>query len=97
MPKPIHRPEYAAVRSLLREHRLAAGMKQTELSAALGKPQPFISAIETGHRRIDLVEVRDICLALGRTLPDFIAVLEKNLAQPAASSKSAKRLRRIRG
>jgi transcriptional regulator with XRE-family HTH domain len=82
MPKPIHRPEYAAVRALLREYRLAAGMKQVDLSAALGKPQPYISAIETGHRRVDLVEIRDICGALGTNLPDFVQSLEKLIQAP---------------
>ena len=45
MPKPIYRAEYVAVRELLRQMRVEAGFKQSELSEALGKPQPYISAI----------------------------------------------------
>ncbi len=79
MPKPIHRAEYETVRALLRELRMGARMKQAELSRALGRPQPYISAIETGHRRVDLVEIRDICKVLGITLAEFVTSLEKAL------------------
>lgn len=82
MPKPIFRPEYDAVRALLRTLRTQAGVKQAELSAALGKPQPYISAIETGHRRVDIVEIRDICAFLGTSLEQFVATLEDALRKP---------------
>lgn len=82
MPKPIHRAEYQAIRSLLRELRIGAGVKQSELSAALEQPQPYISAIETGHRRVDLVEIRDICAVLGISLATFVGRLERRLREP---------------
>lgn len=88
MPKPIHRPEYVAVRSLIRELRLTAGVKQAELSEALGKPQPYISAIETGHRRVDMVEIRDICGVLGIAFPDFVVALEKLIRSPNRKARS---------
>jgi transcriptional regulator with XRE-family HTH domain len=91
MPKPIHRPEYLVVRSLLRTIRTGAGLKQSELSQALGKPQPYISAIETGHRRVDLIEVRDICAVLGLSLQDFVAALE--LQMQGSRKPRAKRSR----
>lgn len=86
MAKPIHRGEYETVRALLRELRTGARMKQTELSRALGKPQPYISAIETGHRRVDLVEIRDICKVLGVTLVEFVTSLEKALRSTSRRS-----------
>ena len=92
MPKPIHRPEYAAVRALLRQYRLAAGMKQAYLSEALGKPQPYVRAIETGNRRVDLVEIRDICLILGVTLPDFVEALEEIISRPGRKSRGKRNL-----
>lgn len=82
MPKPIHRAEYEVVRGLIRQFRVGAGVKQAELSESLGKPQPYVSAIETGHRRVDLVEIRDICNALGIALPDFIDAFERLLRSP---------------
>ena len=92
MPKPIHRPEYAAVRTLLRQYRLGAGMKQADLSEALGKPQPYVSAIETGNRRVDLVEIRDICLILGVALPDFVEALERLIRSPGRKSRGQSRV-----
>lgn len=88
MPKPIHRGEYETVRALLPELRTGARMKQAELSRALGKPQPYVSAIETEHRRVDLVEIRDICkvLGIGITLVEFVTALEKDLRSASRRS-----------
>lgn len=93
MPKPIHRREYAAVRAALRRLRIEARVKQAELSALLGKPQPYISAIETGQRRVDLVEVREICEALGIGLPEFVERLERAIRSP--NRKSAPKRTRV--
>lgn len=38
------------------EARRAAGLTQEELAAKLGKPQSFVSKIEAGDRRLDVVE-----------------------------------------
>ncbi|OGT58892.1 MAG: hypothetical protein A3E01_05835 [Gammaproteobacteria bacterium RIFCSPHIGHO2_12_FULL_63_22] len=90
MPKPIHRPEYQLVRDLLRDFRVEAGVKQAELSEALGKPQPYISAIETGHRRVDLIEVRDICGVLGISLSNFVLALEKGIRRPVKKDRASR-------
>ena len=50
---------------LLAELRLQAGLKQTDLSTALGKPQSFVSKIETGERSLQLSEIADYSAALG--------------------------------
>lgn len=92
MPKPIHRGEYEAIRTLLRQLRLDAGLKQSELSEALGKPQPYISAIETGHRRVDIIEIRDICSVLKLTLTYFVERLEESIRTPS-KNHSSKRTR----
>jgi transcriptional regulator with XRE-family HTH domain len=65
--------------SLLRELRLHAGLRQTDMAAALGKPQAFVSYYESGARRLDLLELRQICSILGIPLVDFIRKFEKRL------------------
>lgn len=60
MPKSIHRREYAVLCALLREKRLAAGLQQTEVSARLNRRQPFVSDVERGVRRLDLIELQDL-------------------------------------
>jgi transcriptional regulator with XRE-family HTH domain len=36
--------------------RVASGCSQAELGARLGKPQSYVSKVEAGDRRLDLVE-----------------------------------------
>jgi transcriptional regulator with XRE-family HTH domain len=50
---------------MLIEARTRAGVTQTELAARLGRPQPFISFVERGERRIDVIEFYAIMSALG--------------------------------
>lgn len=66
MPKSVFTEEYAALLATLVSARKAAHMTQAELSARIGRPQPFISYVERGERRVDVVEFYAIALALGR-------------------------------
>lgn len=45
--------------------RQAAGLTQRELAKSLGREQSYIGRIETGQRRIDLVEFVWVCNACG--------------------------------
>ncbi|EBR1589114.1 helix-turn-helix transcriptional regulator [Salmonella enterica] len=56
---------YEKLQKLLIFHRKRVGFTQKKLSEALGKPQSYISKYETGERRIDVVELIDICDELG--------------------------------
>jgi len=79
MDKSIHSRRYTALLMLLREVRSEAGVTQVELAARLGETQTFVSKCERGERRIDVVELRTICQALGTSLPSFVMRLEKVL------------------
>lgn len=57
--------------------RSNAGLKQGELADKLGVHQSFISKIESGERRLDIIELRDICQALEVDLMQVIKELEK--------------------
>lgn len=85
MPKSIHRPEYQVIRVMLRDMRIAAGVTQVDLSAALGRTQSFVSDIERGTRRLDLLELRDICQLVGVSFPDAAAELERRLESQSLS------------
>lgn len=65
MTKAIYRPEYQILQDMLRQRRIAAGMTQAQCSAALGRPQSFMSDVERGTRRLDLVQLRDLIEVLG--------------------------------
>lgn len=49
---------------MLIEARNRAGVTQADLASRLGRPQPFISFVERGERRIDVIEFYAIFRAL---------------------------------
>src|SRR4051812_29463296 len=79
MEKSVHTREYAVLLQLLRETRLAAGVTQVELAERIGETQSHLSKMERGEVRLDLIQVRTICQALGTTLPTFVTELENRL------------------
>ncbi|KXK57859.1 MAG: helix-turn-helix transcriptional regulator [Chlorobi bacterium] len=79
MPKSIHREEHQILIRLLREARRDAGLRQSEMAERLGQPQSFVSKYESGERRLDIIELRNICHAIGLTLPSVVAMLEAEL------------------
>ncbi len=62
--------------SLLRQMRVEAGLRQVDLARKLGQPQSFVSKYESGERRIDVLELRQICMSLGVSLDEFVRRLE---------------------
>jgi len=64
MPRSVFTDAYAAFREALVAARKSAGVTQVELAERLGKPQQFVSKIENGDRRVDLIEFVAICRAL---------------------------------
>lgn len=51
---------------------------QIELANNLRRPQSFVSKYEIGERRLDLVELRQICEALKIPLVEFVKRFEKS-------------------
>jgi transcriptional regulator with XRE-family HTH domain len=56
---------YQALQSLLEETRRKAGMSQKDVADALGVHQTFVSKVEKGERRLDVVEFMELAEALG--------------------------------
>ncbi|WP_425410069.1 helix-turn-helix domain-containing protein [Hyphococcus sp.] len=50
---------------MLIKERKAAGMNQTELAKALGQYQSFVARVESGERRVDVIEFLDLANAIG--------------------------------
>lgn len=71
--------DYLVITELLYRLRTNAGITQMQLSEILNVPQSFVSKIETGERRIDLIELKVICNALGSNLVEFATMFEKEL------------------
>ena len=79
--KSIFTTEYAVLRDLLRELRTEKGLTQVQLSETLGMPQRYVSKYETGERRLDVIELREVCQSLGTTLAAFAKKLEARLPE----------------
>ncbi|WP_202325443.1 helix-turn-helix domain-containing protein [Mesorhizobium sp. 113-3-9] len=60
MPKSLHSKRHLMIAAALAEQRRLKGMSQAQVAKAFGRYQPFIANIESGERRIDLVELLDI-------------------------------------
>jgi transcriptional regulator with XRE-family HTH domain len=57
-------------------------MTQEHLAELLGETQTFVSKCERGERRLDIVEVRAFCTALGVSFSSFVAQFDKLLTEP---------------
>lgn len=80
MPKTIYRPEHQALLNLLKKYRSEAGLTQVQCSKALNRPQSFMSDVESGTRRLDIVQLRDLCKVLGISLSELVQDLEKAIS-----------------
>ena len=78
--KSIYTDEYAVVLRLMKAARKKSGVTQVELAERLGQTQSFVSKIERGDRRLDIVQLRSILREFSVTLPQFVAQLEADLA-----------------
>jgi transcriptional regulator with XRE-family HTH domain len=85
MTKSVFTDAYRTLLESLKGARRDAGLSQTELARRLGKPQQFVSFIELGTRRVDVIEFYAIMkaldvdpgeafLALLRELPDEVSI-----------------------
>jgi len=78
MPKSIFSEGQEKLQKLLRRARIDAGLNQADLAERLGRPQSFVSKYESGERRLDLVELRQICQALKISLTDFVRKFDRS-------------------
>ncbi len=56
----------------LREARLAAGLTQVEVAPKLRRPQSYVSKCDSGERRSDVVELKELGRLYGKGLDFFV-------------------------
>ena len=84
MEKFVLSQDYSFFLVLLRKIRKQSGLTQQQLAQKLNQSQSFVSKCERGERRIDIVELRDFCVAMGVSLRSFIEELELGLEDEEA-------------
>ena len=58
MSKTIYSKEHRIVTERLKKARIDLGLDQQKVAKLLGKTQSYISKIETGQRRIDVLQLK---------------------------------------
>lgn len=91
MSKTLYRTENLELAALLRQLREDAGMVQTALADRMGRNQTFVSNVELGIRRLDLVELRDYCASLNISLGELIQQWERRIKTTTPKAKTKKR------
>lgn len=79
MEKSLYSKEYDCLIRELRKVRINAALTQGELAKRLGQTQSFVSKVERGERRLDVVELRAFCGVLGVSFSSFTKQLERIL------------------
>lgn len=67
----------ATLRRFLKDSRIQAGLRQEDVAQRLGKPQSYVAKIESGERKIDMVEALDYCAVTGAEPSVLIKKLTK--------------------
>jgi len=65
MPKTIFEGDHQHLVEVLVQARKAAGLTQTDIAQRIGRDQTFISLIERGQRRVDVIEFISLAKAIG--------------------------------
>lgn len=79
MGRPLYTDAQRMVVTAFAEARRRSGLLQADLAAKVGKDQSFISNIERGQRRLDVLELYALAQALGRDPVDLYADLVRGL------------------
>ena len=79
MTRSTHHPHYQTFLALLKAERKALGVTQVELAEAIGNRQVFVSKIEKGDRRLDVVELLEYFDGIGGDVVSFVAKLKAAL------------------
>jgi len=72
MEKTITTKEYANFIKKLRKARKEAGLKQIDVARKLKRPQSYISRVESGEYRVDVMEMKKFAKLYKKKIDYFI-------------------------
>ncbi|HUO15253.1 MAG TPA: helix-turn-helix transcriptional regulator [Verrucomicrobiae bacterium] len=68
-----YRHRYAQFLGRLKQARAEASLTQVEVAKRLKRPQSFVSKIESGERRVDVVELNELANLYKKPLEFFLS------------------------
>jgi len=87
MPKTLRSPRQVRLIDLLVEQRKRAGLSQADLAKKLDRYQSVVSSIESGGRRVDVIELLEIAEVIGL---DVHALMDDLLCTPRIAGRTEK-------
>ncbi len=72
MSKSVYTKEYEEIINRLKQARIDAGLSQQSVADKLGKPQSYVSKIESGERRLDVAEIKKFAEVYKKGISYFI-------------------------
>ena len=79
MKKSLNGKEHKILLEMLYRLRVASELRQSDLAKLLKVPQSFVSKIESGERRIDLIELRAILKCFNTNIKEFVTEFENKI------------------
>jgi transcriptional regulator with XRE-family HTH domain len=72
MKKTIYSTEHGKVIDRLIQARTDANLTQVEVAQKLGKTQSFVSKVEAGQRRVDVVLLKELAMIYKKSVEFFV-------------------------
>jgi len=72
MSKSIFTKDYKEIINRLKQARIDVGLSQQATADKLGKPQSYVSKIESGERRLDVAEIKKFANIYKKDISFFI-------------------------
>lgn len=86
--KSTHSKLYHRIIARLRAKREGKGLSQYQLSQILKVQQSYVSKIETCERRLDILELMNICEALDLSFIDFVREIDEDILPKFKASQN---------
>jgi len=72
MSKSVYTKDYKEIINRLKQARADAGLSQQAVADKLGKPQSYVSKIESGERRLDVAELKKLSEVYKKPVSYFV-------------------------
>jgi DNA-binding XRE family transcriptional regulator len=72
MPRAIYTKDHNAIVERLKQARTEAGLGQVEVAEKLGRTQSYVSKIESGQRRFDVLQLKEFAKLYKKSLDYFV-------------------------